>query len=153
MSAKTVARLLWALPVLLLVISGTLLKAGLAQRTTLMSGTSMMAQVTDVELRNRADVTYGHMELRIVLPEDEVLETRLPLPLSLLTPIANRQEVRVRVLPGSAKEVVIEEIARAQWRMSLIQSAMSALMALLLAIGVGAWNRWLGASQSLDTGH
>ena len=138
-----VARLLWLLPVLLAVISAALLKAGFDERRTLKSGTLVTAQVIDVEIRNRADVTYGHIDLRIPLSEAEVIERRLPLPLSLLTPLEGRQEVEVRVLPGSGREVVIEFIARAQWRMAFIHAAMSALGAILLGIGVFAWNRYL----------
>ncbi|MGA7305027.1 MAG: DUF3592 domain-containing protein [Rhodothermales bacterium] len=140
---KFVARLMWALPALLCVISVALFRAGLAERQTLDAGTTMTAQVVHVEFRNRADVTYGDIDLRIRMSDTEVLERRLPLPLSLLTPLRDRKEVTVRVLPGTSKDVVIEEIARAQWRMALIQSAMSALGAILLIIAVAAWNRYL----------
>jgi len=140
---KLVARLMWLLPALLVVISVALLRAGFAERETLAAGTAATAQVVDVEIRNRADVTYGHIDLRIPLSDSEVLERRLPLPLSLLIPLQDRKEVRVRVLAGSDKDVVIEDIARAQWRMALIQSAMSLLGAILLIIAVGAWNRYL----------
>ena len=139
-----VARLLWLLPVLLAVVSAALLKAGFAERRTLESGTLVTAQVIDVEIRNRADVTYGHIDLRIPISENEVIERRLPMPLSLLTPLEGRQEVEVRVLPGSSTDVVIDFIARAQWRMAFIHAAMTALGAILLGIGVFAWNRYLG---------
>ena len=138
-----VARLMWFLPILLGVISAALLKAGLDERETLESGTPATAQVVEVEIRNRADVTYGHIDLRIPLSETEVIERRLPLPLSLLTPLEGRDEVEVRVLTGSSKDVVIEVIVRAQWRMAMIHAAMTALGAILLGIVVLAWNRLL----------
>lgn len=141
---KLVARALWVLPALLIVISASLIKAGLDERKTLEAGTLVTAQVVDVEIRNRADVTYGHIDLRIPVSETETIDRRLPLPLSLLTPLEGRDEVDVRLLRGSSTEVVIESIARAQWRMALIHAAMTALGAILLGIGVFAWNRYLG---------
>lgn len=138
-----VARLMWLLPVLLVVISIALLSAGLDERETLGTGTLVTARVVDVEIRNRADVTYGHIDLLVPISETESIERRLPLPLSLLTPLEGRDEVDVRVLPGSSRDVVIEPIARAQWRMALIHSAMTLLGAILLGIAVFAWNRFL----------
>lgn len=139
---RTVARLLWALPVLLVVVSISLFDAGLSERSTFERGRKATAQVVDVEIRNRADVTYGHIDLRIGTP-DGTIERRLPLPLSLLMSLQDRSEVAVRVLEGSSTDVVIEDIARAQWRMALIHAAMSGVGAILLIIAVGAWNRYL----------
>jgi hypothetical protein len=143
MQATTVARLLYVLPALLAVIALALVRAGLDERQTLERGSLYTAEVVDVEIRNRADVTYGHIDLSIPLEDGETLERRLPLPLSLLTPLEGRQQVDVRVLPGSSTDVVIDFIARAQWRMALIHSAMTAVGAILLFIGVLAWNRYL----------
>lgn len=141
---KTVARLMWLGPALLVAISIALLRAGFDERTTLESGTLVTAEVVDVNIRNRADVTYGHIDLRVPTPEGEVIERRLPLPLSLLIPLEDEKELAVWYQPASSTDVVIDFIARAQWKMALIHAGMSALGAILLAIGVFAWNRFLG---------
>ena len=153
-SVKIVARLLWLFPMLLFVISGFLFKAGFDQKTTLESGVLRSAKVLDVEVRNRADVTYGHIDLLIADEDGGEFEKRLPLPLSLLTPLEERKELNVRVLQDAAQEVMIEEVAHAQWRMSLIHSSMTFLGGILLLLAVRAWNRYIDqegdpASRSL----
>lgn len=131
----------------LLVIGIFLIKAGLELKETLERGYSATARVTGVEIRNRADVTYGHIDLRVPDEAGDSAQVRLPLPLSLLMGMEEQTEVRVKVLDRTDQPVVIAGIARAQWRMSFIQAAMCLLGALLLAWGVLAWNRHLATSS------
>ncbi|MFV1981210.1 MAG: hypothetical protein ACC655_08665, partial [Rhodothermia bacterium] len=60
-----VARLMWLAPVLLVVISLALIRAGINQKKTFESGALVTARVVDVNIRNRADVTYGHIDLMV----------------------------------------------------------------------------------------
>lgn len=140
---NVVARLMWLAPALLVVIAISLLLAGSDQRTTLESGEPAVARVIDTEVRNRADVTYGHIDLRVPSTSGDSTDVRLPLPLSLLLGVESEKTLDVRLLPDTDQPVVIERIARAQWRMSYIQASMSLLGALLLVWGVWAWNRYL----------
>ena len=63
-----VARLKWFSPALLLLIGILLIRAGFQQRATYESGTPATARVVDHEIRNRADVTYGHIDLMAYNP-------------------------------------------------------------------------------------
>lgn len=143
---------MWIAPAVLLVIGIFLIKAGLEQRRTLEQGDSATARVIDVEIRNRADVTYGHIDLRIPEKAGDSTEVRLPLPLSLLMEIRNQATVRVKLLDKTDQPVVIERIARAQWRMSFIHASMCLIGSLLLAWGVLAWNRYLTTSPEAGPG-
>lgn len=139
----TVARLMWLAPVLLVVISIALVRAGFNQKNTLETGVLVTADVVDMSIRNRADVTYGHVDLRYPTSAADSAEVRLPLPLSLLMSIEGEETVAVRLLEDAEQPVIIDSIAHAQWRMSFIHASMSLLGALLLVWGVFAWNRFL----------
>ena len=138
-----IARLMWIAPGLLIVISLALTRAGFNQKKTLESGVSATAKVVDVNIRNRADVTYGHIDLRLPTSAGDSTEARLPLPLSLLMSIEGEETVEVRLLENADQPVVIERIARAQWRMSFINASMTLLGAILLAWAIYAWNKFL----------
>jgi hypothetical protein len=137
---------MWVAPVLLAAIGVFLAKAGLNQKSTLESGEPATARVVDVEIRNRADVTYGHIDLRIPESASDSSDVRLPLPLSLLMGISSEETLDVRLVPDSDQPVMIEKIAHPQWRMSLIHASMCLVGALLLSWGVLAWNRYLDKS-------
>jgi hypothetical protein len=140
------ARLMWLAPALLLVIGLWLIQAGIGQKHTLDSGVLLTADVVDINIRNRADVTYGHIDLDVPEPSGDTVRVRLPLPLSLLMSIEGQPRVDIRLLEGSEQPIVIEAIARAQWKLSLINASMCLLGAMLLAWGVFAWNRYLRKS-------
>lgn len=137
------ARLMWLAPLFLVVISLALIRSGFGLKETLESGALATARVVDVKIRNRADVTYGHIDLRVPNTVGDSTDARLPLPLSLLMSIEEAPTVEVRLLQHTDQPVVIDRIARAQWRMSFINAAMTLLGALLLAWAVFAWNRYL----------
>lgn len=138
-----IARLLWALPILLFGIAVGLIWSAREIHRTATGGQLATAQVVEFDAQSRAEVTYGHVRLKAALPDGGFREEDVPLPLSLLYFIEGRDSVEVRVLPESGRPMVVEDVARAQWRMSLIHAGMSAFGGLLLTIGVGAWNRYL----------
>jgi len=145
-----VARLLWLAPALLAVISFSLIKAGFSLKNTLESGAVVTARVVDVSIRHRADVTYGHIDLRVPNQGSDSTDSRLPLPLSLLMSLEGAPTVEVRLLADTDQPIVIDRIARAQWRMSFINASMTLLGALLLVWGVWSWNRYLGRGQKSE---
>ncbi len=138
-----IARLLWALPILLFVIAGGLLWSAREIHRTATQGELALAEVVEFDAQSRAEITYGHVRLKATLPGGEARTEDVPLPLSLLYFIEGKDSVAVRILPESGRSMVVEEVARVQWRMSLIHAGMSIFGGLLLSIGVGAWNRYL----------
>ncbi|MEM1271744.1 MAG: DUF3592 domain-containing protein [Bacteroidota bacterium] len=154
---KIIARLMWLLPVLLLVISASLVRAGLDQKETFEQGEAAVAEVVDFDITQRSEITYSYIDLRVEREGKATIEERLPLPISLSIPLEERETLAVRVNEGSNQQIMIEEIARAQWKMSLIHSGMSLFGAIMLIIGVGGWNRFLnrqgdpGAARVAET--
>ncbi len=140
--SRFVARLLWIFPAILLFLTVNQIKVALDVRETLNRGVSATAEVVEIYKTNRVDVTYGYVQLRVPT-EDGVMERRLSMSVSLLPELEGKDSLEVRVLAGEDQEIVIAAVARTQWRMAAINSAMSFMGLILLTIGVGAWNRYL----------
>lgn len=145
-----VARLMWIAPALLVLYGLYLLKAPLDYRRTLQHGVLAEAQVRELHLDNRKDVSMDHITLAVTLPDGrEVVAERMPLPFSLAQVVEGRETLPVRVLPDSPKPIVIVSnggqipMGRALWRLSAISGVMCLVTALMLGFGVAWWNRYL----------
>ena len=136
------ARLLWIFPAILLFLAINQVKVALDLRETLNRGVPVTAEVVEIYKTNRADVTYGYIQLRIPTA-DGVVERRLSMPLSLLHALDGSDSLEVRLLPGEDQEIVVAAVARPQWHMAAINGALSLMGMVLLTIGVAAWNRYL----------
>ena len=144
-SNRTVARLLWALPLLMLVIAAALLRAGLEQREVAEHGAVVAATVEDLVVRERSEITRGSARFRYTEPGGTAEVVReVELPMSFLKELQERpgQPVRLRVLAGR-DQVVPANHRRATWVLTLSFAGMALLGALGLAGLVGAWNRYL----------
>lgn len=144
---------MWILPALLLVLAINQAKVARDIRHTLEQGLPAVAEITNAQKVNRADVTYDYVDLRVMLESGQVLtKEALSLPHSMFPLVENQKTVEVRVLPGAAQEVVIAStggpearlIARPQWRLAAINAAISCIAFFLFAAGIFAWNRYLG---------
>lgn len=142
-TSHLVARLMWLVPGLLLLLALNQTKVAFDLHRTLAEGTPAVAEVLEYDKTERADVTFSYVRLRVPLGEHRAIERTLPLPLSLMPQVEDRETVNVLVLPGAAQEVVVAAIARPQWRMAAINAAMSFVGFLMLGAGVFAWNRYL----------
>ena len=141
---------MWLAPALFVLYGLYLLKAPFDYRRTLTTGVEAQAEVVELHIDNRKDVSMDHVSLAVTLPDGQrLVEERMPLPHSLAPLLKGRDTVPVRVLPGSAKPIVIVSdgeqtaLGRALWRLSAISGVMCLLMALMLGIGIWLWNRYL----------
>ncbi|RMH65942.1 MAG: DUF3592 domain-containing protein [Bacteroidetes bacterium] len=141
---RWISRLAWLVPALLLFLAVNQGRVALELRDTLQTGTPVTAEVLDLEVSNRVDVTLDYVSLRIPLPDGgELVREQMALPHSLAPRLEGREEVEVRVQPGAAQDVVITDIAETQWRIAAMNAAMSLFGALLFGGAVFAWNRYL----------
>lgn len=138
-----VARLLWIFPAILLFLTINQANVALDLRDTLSAGVPAEADVLAIETTDRADITMASVRLRVVLPEGEVVERELPLPITFAKDLQGSDRLDVRVNSGADQEIVIADLGRAQWRLAAINSGMSLIGFVLLTIGVFAWNRYL----------
>lgn len=108
-----------------------------------MNGETLQAEVVEYQIESRAEITYGHVKVRATSANGNRVEEVVPLPLSLLYSLGEKQALDVRYLPGSRRPIIVEEVGRAQWRLALINSGMAFMGFILLVIGVGGWNLYL----------
>lgn len=147
LSNPIVARLLWAMPLLLLVIAVYLLWAGSEQRAAATEGVTVQAEVLEIFTRERSEIARGDVRLRFVPPGETVaVERTVELPLTILKSIEAREldEVTLRMRPGH-EQIVLAPYQRGQWMLSFSFAAMALIGAFGLAVMVRGWNRYLRA--------
>ena len=145
LSNPLVARLLWALPLLMLTIAITLTTSGMQQRETAEEGTTVDAEVVSLNVRERAEITRGAVTLRYTPPTATAsIEREVELPLAFLRELEGREGeiIPIRVQEAS-DQIVLGEHPRAQWIMTFSFAAMALIGAIGLAWLVAGWNRFL----------
>lgn len=152
LSNPTVARLLWALPLLLLVIGVTTLLAGFEQRGVDARGTTVQAEVEEVYLRERSEITRGEVRLRYTPPGATAPVARaVEMPLVLLKeleadvdalPVGERLTIPI-VVSDETDQIVLGGHRRGQWMLTFSLSAMAFVGALVSGLLVRGWNRFL----------
>ena len=143
--AHPVARLMWAAPLLLYVITLGLLWAGFQQRAAAERGTDLAAEVVSLNVRERAEITRGSVRLRYTPPEaSAAVERDVELPMSFLKELEGREgeTIPIRVLSGDG-QISLGEHPRAQWILTFSFAAMALIGAVGLTWMVGPWTRYL----------
>ena len=152
LSHPVAARALWLAPLLLLVIAVALVPAGLAQREAAEAGETVPAEVLDVALRERSEITRGEAVLRYTPPGAAApVERSVEMPLVLLKDLQVDFEglregesltIPIRASAGS-DQIVLGAHSRAQWILTFSFAAMALVGAIGLALLVRGWNRLL----------
>lgn len=152
LSNPIVARLLWALPLLLAVICVATTRAGFEQRAVDQRGETVQAEVVDVMLRERSEITHGEVRLRYTPPGAAapiVRDVEMPLVLlkELEADLVTRLEGQPLVVPvvvlASTDQIVLGAHRRGQWMLTFSLAAMAAMGAVVSGLLVGGWNRLL----------
>lgn len=152
LSNPVVARLLWALPVLLLVIAVATTLAGFEQRGVYEQGTTVTADVLGLDLRERSEITHGAVRLRYTMPgASEPTNRTVEMPLVLIKEIEADlntapagQTVQVPLLvSASTDQVVLGTHPRGQWLLTFSLAGMALIGAVVSGLLVNGWNRLL----------
>ena len=151
LSNPVVARLLWALPLLMAVIAVATTRAGFEQREVAESGAVVQAEVTGLNLRERSEITTGQVGLRYAVPGGAVRERDVELPIILLKEIEAdllaTPEGETLILPivvsDATDQIVIASHRRGTWLLTFSLAGMAAIGALVSGLLVGGWNRFL----------
>jgi len=150
MSARTVAKLAWSVPVFLLALTVHQAFTAVQLKKTMDQGTLTWAEVTRYERSDRKDVTEVELDLIVHLPDgSQFVREKLALPYS----IGHRVEadtLSVMVLQGATQEVVITEIGETQVKIAWSNMAMSFIALIMAFVGVFAWNKMLRNSPNQD---
>ncbi len=152
LSIRLIARLMWALPVLLLVIAAATAYAGFEQRAVYERGETVTADVLGLNLRERSEVTHGAVRLRYTMPGDAQPTYRTAeMPLVLIkeieaglnaTPAGQTYQVPLLVSPNT-DQVVLGEHPRGQWLLTFSFAGMALIGAVVSGLLVNGWNRLL----------
>ncbi len=152
LSNPVVARLLWALPLLMVVITVATTRAGLAQREVADTGQTVDAEVTGLNLRERSEITAGQVGLRYTPPGASApVERQVELPIILLkeieadllaTPEGETLTLPI-VVSDQTDQIVIGSHRRGTWLLTFSLAGMAAIGALVSGLLVGGWNRFL----------
>ena len=149
--SRLFARLLWFAPLLMLIISVALVRAGLEQRAVADGGQTVTADVEGLTLRERSEITRGEVRLRYLLPgATDSTRTAAEMPLVLLKEIEADLaaagdaglQIPIRVSPDS-DQIVLGNHARGQWVLTFSFAGMALIGAVGLLVLVGGWNRLL----------
>ena len=145
LSNPIVARLLWALPLLMFVISGAVLRAGLGQKNAADYGEVIEAHIDSLDVRERSEITHAAVYLTYTLPDGTHVESRkVEMQLVFIKQLEGREgetiQIRVDVKSG---QIVQNEHRRAQWVLTFSFAAMALIGALGLSWMVAGWNRFL----------
>ncbi|HEX9951723.1 MAG TPA: hypothetical protein VGB53_08140 [Rubricoccaceae bacterium] len=152
LSNPAVARLLWALPMLLLVIAATTTRAGLQQRAVYEQGETVTADVLGLDLRERSEITHGAVRLRYTMPGASAPTLRTAeMPLVLIKEIEagldatpEGQTYRVPLLVSTeTDQVVLGMHPRGQWLLTFSLAGMALIGAIVSGLLVRGWNRLL----------
>ena len=155
---KGIARALWIVPPLLLGLSVHQAKVSRDLKSTWVLGQPAMAQVLAFESRDRADVTYGYLDLQVELVSGEVLRReRLSLPQVFWHRVRGQDSLEVRVMVDAPQPVVIARLMPAHWLVAAAQSGACLMGALLVLAAAWAWNKALrpsvGQREDRVSGH
>lgn len=147
-AGQLVARIAWAVPVVLLLLTFQQLKVTLDLGETMKQGTPAVARVTRYDRTDRKDVTHAELDLEIHLKDGTVLhKNNLALPYSIAHRVEGKDSLDVLVLRGASQEVVLTDIVGTQRRIAFYNIAMSLMAFLLVTVGVFFWNRMLRPSD------
>ena len=150
MSAKTVARLAWFVPVLLLALTIHQVFTAFELDKTMDEGILTWAEVTRYDRTDRKDVTQVELDMIVHMPDgSQFVRDNLALPYS----IGHRVEadtLSVMVLAGSTQEVVIQEIGETQVKIAWSNAAMSLIGLFMTFVGVLYWNKMMRFQTEQD---
>lgn len=152
LSNPVVARLLWALPLLLLVIAVATTRAGLQQRAVDSRGELVEAEVIGLDLRERSEITHGQVDLRYTPPgADAPVERAVELPIIFLKEIEADLDAMPEgqsltlpiVVSGESDQIVLATHRRGTWLLTFSLAGMAAIGAVVAGTLVWGWNRFL----------
>ena len=152
LSNPIVARLLWALPLLLVVIAVATTRAGFAQREVDADGQIVEAEVTGLDLRERSEITHGQVGLRYTLPGASApVERSVELPIIFLKEIEADLDATPEgqsltlplIVSDESDQIVLATHRRGQWLLTFSLAGMAAIGAIVSGVLVGGWNRFL----------
>ncbi|MCY3593681.1 MAG: DUF3592 domain-containing protein [Rhodothermaceae bacterium] len=141
---RVIARIFWGIPFILVCLAVNQGLVAVQLRETWNQGVPAIAKVKEFDVTNRADVTYGYINLQVTLPDGQTIDRqRMSLPQSLWSRVKGQDSLRVHVRPGASQEIVIDRLMPAHWLIAASQMGISLIGAILSGVLAYFWNRSL----------
>lgn len=141
---RVIARIFWGIPFILVCLAVNQGLVAVQLRETWNQGVPAIAKVKEFDVTNRADVTYGYINLQVTLPDGQSIDRqRMSLPQSLWSRVKGQDSLRVHVRPGASQEIVIDRLMPAHWLIAASQMGISLIGAILSGVLAYFWNRSL----------
>ncbi len=141
---RVIARIFWGVPFILICLAVNQGLVAVQLRETWNQGVPAIAKVEEFDVTNRADVTYGYINLQVTLPDGQTIDRqRMSLPQSLWSRVKGQDSLRVHVRPGASQEIVIDRLMPAHWLIAASQMGISLIGAILSGVLAYFWNRSL----------
>lgn len=145
---QIIAKIFWGVPLLLTVLAVNQGFVAWHLRNTWIHGIPAIAEVERFDATNRADITYGYIDLRVTLSEGKIIERqKMSLPQSLWHRVKEQDSMRVHVRPGNSQEIVIDRLMPAHWLIAASQMGISIIGAMLSGVLAYFWNKSLRANS------
>ncbi len=139
---RLIAKLFWGIPIVLTGLAANQGFVAWQLKTTWDQGISAVAEVGGFDTTNRADVTYGYIDLSVTLPDGQTIRReKMSLPQSLWSRVKDQDSLQVHVRPGKSQEIVIDRLMPAHWLIAASQMGISFLGAILSTVLAYFWNR------------
>lgn len=146
---RVIARIFWGVPFILIFLAANQGLVAVQLRETWNQGLPAIAKVKEFDVTNRADVTYGYINLQVTLPDGQTINRqRMSLPQSLWSRVKGQDSLRVHVRPGASQEIVIDRLMPAHWLIAASQMGISLMGAILSGVLAYFWNRSLRRGQN-----
>ncbi|MCY3629461.1 MAG: DUF3592 domain-containing protein [Bacteroidota bacterium] len=141
---RVIARIFWGIPFILVCLAVNQGLVAVQLRETWNQGVPAIAKVKEFDVTNRADVTYGYINLQVTLLDGQTIDRqRMSLPQSLWSRVKGQDSLRVHVRPGASQEIVIDRLMPAHWLIAASQMGISLIGAILSGVLAYFWNRSL----------
>lgn len=146
---SVIARIFWGIPFVLVCLAANQGLVAVQLRETWNQGVPAIAKVKEFDVTNRADVTYGYINLQVTLPDGQTIERqRMSLPPSLWSRVKGQDSLHVHVRLGASQEIVIDRLMPAHWLIAASQMGISLMGAILSGVLAYFWNRSLRRGQT-----
>ncbi len=146
---QVIARIFWFVPLVLVGLAVNQGYVAMQLRKTWNTGESAIAMVEKFDVTNRADVTYGYIHLRVLLPDGQMIERqKMSLPQSLWSRVKGQDSLQVHLRPGSSQEIVIDRLMPAHWLIAASQMGISLIGALFSGVLAHFWNQSFRREQA-----
>lgn len=135
----------WLIPLVLLGLFAHQAFIAWSVQNTMSNGEAAVATVKNLQIRDMVAQSHGLVELEIPLKNGQAYQKKMTVPAAWVYALGKKSlnTMAVHVLPGAGEDVILDEIARIQFRTTLINLGVIAVFFFMVVFGLVSWSRYL----------